>query len=587
VVERREEIVIDSGKGLPESWDEEFDFVVLGSGGAGAAGAIVAALEGARVVVLEKTEFWGGTTAVSGGGFWVPLNRHMTEVGVDDSREDALAYLRASAGGAGDDENLVALVDNGYRMVECLEDRAGCTFRSWPGPPASTPDYRPWLPGSRVGGRTLDAGKFLLSDLGEWEPKLRRGAQTAWRMDKLLTYSERHHILPPDPGRPTRAGNPDDPYDHAASGGALMGQLLKAALEQGVTISLETPARELLVEEGAVIGVRAERDGKPLFVRARHGVLIATGGFAWNEELKKLWLDKPLEFSCEIDENQGDGHLMAMAVGAQMANLGDAWWMAQGAGHSNRYVPHTLIVNRSGRRFVNEALNYYDFGQSFGSKRDGADGKPRNLPCWLVMDSQGTTKYSVLATTPAIAKRQAEAGGALGDVRTATRTRTPATRVVEAASLDELAAELGIDAGTFAETVERFNGYARTGIDEEFHRGEDGWGIVWGDPDNTPNPSLGTLEQAPFYAIEITPGALATRGGPRVNARAEVLSALTGEPIPGLYAAGNSSNCATPYSYPGPGSTVGAGMTYGYIAAMQVAARTGQAVGAGAESAGD
>jgi 3-oxosteroid 1-dehydrogenase len=562
--------VIDRSAGIPEVWDQEVDFVAIGSGGAACAGAIVAAAEGASVLMLEKTEFFGGTTAVSGGGCRVPLNRHMTEVGVRDSRDDALEYLRASSGGAADDEMLVALVDNGYKMVEFLEDRAGCAFRSWPGS-GGTIDYRPWLPGSRHGGRTLDAGKVALADLGDWAPKLRRGAQSPWRMDKLLTYAERHHVLAPDPNRPTRFGDPTAPYDHLASGGALMGQLLKATLETGVTILLETPAKQLLVDEGVVVGVRAEHEREPLYVRARYGVLVATGGFSWNEELKRLWLERPLEYACEIEENQGDGHLMGIAIGAQVAGLGDAWWMMQGAGHTNRYTPHTMIVNKRGRRFCNEAINYYDFGTQFGTKRDSAEGRPRNLPAWLLMDSQGTAKYTVLAGVPAQAAQDADAQiGGLGF--------RAANKVSMAGSLDELAEQLGIDAAELHKTTERFNEFARSGVDDDFHRGEDGWGIAWGDPNNEPNPSLGTLEKPPFYAVEITSGALATRGGLRVNAKAEVLSAATGGPIPHLYAAGNSSNGAAPFSYPGPGATVGAGMTFGYIAAMQVVAAMRQAV---------
>ncbi len=353
-----------------------------------------------------------------------------------------------------------------------------------------------------------------------------------------------------------------------------MGQLLKAALAQGVEILLETPAKHLLVAGGAVVGVRAERSGEPYFVRARHGVLIATGGYSRNEELKRLWLERPLEHACEITENQGDGHLMGMAIGAQVAGLGDAWWSMQGAGRDTSAAPHTIIVNKQGKRFFNEAVNYYDFPNAFGTKRDTPEGRPRNLPAWLLMDSQGTTKYTCLAGIPAEAAARAEI------VEAGPSAVGIGTKVTRAESLAEMAAKLGIDGDQLERTVAQFNEYAREGVDQDFHRGEDGWGVAWGDPNNKPNPSLGTLEKAPFFAREITSGALATRGGLRVNARAEVLSAATGAPIPGLYAAGNCSNCATPLSYPGPGSTVGAAMTFGYIAAIQAAAAMRVAVGA-------
>jgi 3-oxosteroid 1-dehydrogenase len=551
--------------GAPQRWDEEVDFVVLGSGGAGLTAAVTAASEGLSVALLEKSGLIGGTTAISGGGFWIPLNRHMSEVGVEDNREDALAYVRACASGAGDDATLAALIDGGAQAVDYLEDRAGCEFRAWPGPPGGMIDYRPWLPGSRHGGRTLDAGRFPLASLGKWEDKLRRGVLTPWRMDKLVAYSEQHHILPPDPNRASYLGGADAPYDHAACGGALVGQLLRAAVDLGVRIHLDTPGKELVVEDGVVVGVRATAAGALFAVRSRRGVLVATGGYTSNEELKRLWMDRPIEYSFEVEENEGDGHLMGMAVGAQVAGLGDAWWMMQGAGHVNRYVPHTMIVNKHGRRFCNEAVNYYDFGFKFGTKRDSPDGQPENLPAWLLMDAQGPRKYSVLSDIPGqvveVADRVAAGALAIGTGMT----------VIAADTLPELADKLGIDAVELSHTVQRFNQYAKEGIDPDFHRGEDDWAIAWGDPANKPNPSLGPLEEGPFYAVEIASGALATRGGLRVNAHAQVLAAATGEPMPGLYAAGNASDGVTPLSYPGAGATIGAAIAFGYLAAMHAA----------------
>ncbi len=556
--------MIERTRDIPDSWDREFDLVAVGSGAAGMTGAVVAAVEGASVVVLEKTDLVGGTTSVSGGGVWVPLNHHMKEVDVDDSREDALAYMRASAGGAGDDEVIVALVDNGYRMVEFLEQRAGMSFRPWPNR-GGTIDYRPELPGSRHGGRTLDPGKFTRADLGEWSARLRTGPQSAWLMDKLLTYRDRMHTWPLTTDLPRRMLKPGEQVgDHLAAGSALAAQLLKACVEQGVEVLTDTPVKELVVEGGRVVGVHALRDGRPFSVRARHGVLMGTGGYAHNEELKRLWLDRPLDYSCESPENRGDGHLMGMAVGAQLAGLGDAWWMMQGAGHVQRYVPHTIVVDRAARRFVNEALNYYDFGMMFGSRRDSPSG-PQHLPAWLLFDNQAVRKYSVIANIILAAQQEAQV------VEAGPSATTAPTTLTSADSLEQLASELGLDGVELARTVERFNGFARDGHDPDFHRGESRWAHAWGDVNHQPNPSLGTLEEPPFYALEIRPGALATRGGLRINANGEVLSAAGGRPIPGLYAAGNCSNGATPLSYPGPGSTIGAAMTFGYIIGERVA----------------
>jgi succinate dehydrogenase/fumarate reductase flavoprotein subunit len=534
-----------------------YDLVVLGSGAAGLSAALTAAVEGARVLVLEKGSLVGGTTSISGGAFWIPLNRHMDEVGVEDSREEALAYLRACAAGAGDDEILVALVDRGHEMVDFLEDRAGLAFRPWPSV-GGTIDYRPWLEGAKHGGRPLSSGRFELATLGDWSPKIRLGMLSAWTMDPLSYYAERMHTRPLDPSLPMRAVPPDTRPEFLASGAALVGQLLSACLARGVEIRTETPADELVVDDGRVVGVRAAA----ATVYARRGVMVGTGGYGKNEELKRMWMSRPLHVTCEIDENQGDGQLLGMAVGAQLANLGDAWWMPQLAGlasagavniagtREERILPHTLMVNQRGHRFVNEALNYYDVSEQLGA-RDG--GTLANLPAWLVFDRQGVEKYSTLA----LRAGQGE----------------PDPWVIVAESLENLAARLGIDQDALTETVGRFNLYARSGEDLEFHRGESAWDIAWGDPNQSPNPSLGTVEKPPFYALEVSPGALATKGGLRVNERAEVLSARTPfEPIQGLYAAGNCSNAAVPGAYQGPGATIGAALTFGYIAGRELTA---------------
>jgi 3-oxosteroid 1-dehydrogenase len=584
--------LIERSQGLPDVWDEEVDLVVIGSGSAGMTGALVAAVGGASVLVLEKTELVGGTTAVSGGGLWVPLNRHASEVGVDDNREDALTYLRACAGGAGDDEVLVALVDHGADMISTLEEQAGLFFRPWPST-GTTIDYRPELPGSRQGGRTLDPGTVALADLGEWAEKLRIGvfSLSDGTLDRLAPKGERHHILPlgHEALAPSAAADPAEAGKHVIVGSALAAQLLRACLEKGVSIVLEAPAKQILIEDGRVVGVRAEKDGKPFFVRALGGVLMGTGGFSHNEELKRMWLERPLEFSCEIEENQGDGHLMGMAVGAQTAGLGDAWWSMRGAGHMHRYVPHTLVVNSEAKRFCDEGLNYYDFGLVFGTKRDSPEGRPKNLPAWLIFDSQGTRKYSVLASVLIAAEAQQDdsvsehfTGLEVAVNEGARVAPKPSglwapTTLTQADTLEELGQKLGIDGAQLAKTIEQFNGYALAGHDPDFHRGESRWILdSWGDPDHKPNPSLGTLEEGPFYALEIRSGALATRGGLRVTGNAEVVSAQTGDPIPGLYAAGNCSNGAAALAYPGPGSTIGAAMTFGYIAARQVLAQLGE-----------
>ena len=551
------------GKTTPlPAWNAEADFVVLGSGAAGLTGALVAALEGLSVIVLEKTDLVGGTTSLSGGAMWIPLNHHAAEVGVDDTRDEALAYVRACAGEAGDDEILVALVDNGSIMVRELESKADIFFRPWPSEGCGF-DYHSDLPGAKHGGRTLDPGKFTFNDLGAWRPRLRTGSQSAWRMDRLDIMAKRLHVAPPGPGMATRLLAPGEAVgDYLAAGSALTGQLLKACLRHGVDIHTGTPAAQLILDQGNVAGVQADRAGEAWFVRARHGVLVATGGYTHNTELARLWLDRPIDFSCEIAGNRGDGHLMGIAAGAQVAGLGDAWWYMQGAPHINRYVPHSIIVNKDAQRFCDESMNYYDFGAVFGSRKSGI----RNLPAWLLFDGQGVSKYTVLADILTVAPRA-------DYVQVGAAAYTAPTRVVQAESLEKLAVELGIDGNALQATVNRFNQHAQNGVDVDFHRGETPWSIGWGDPNQRPNPSLGELTVPPFYAVEIRSGALATRGGLRVNKDGQVLAAASGAPLEGLFAAGNCSSGAVPQSYPGFGATIGAAMTFAYLAAKKASTK--------------
>jgi 3-oxosteroid 1-dehydrogenase len=548
-----------------------YDLVVLGSGASGLTGALVAAIGGARVLVLEKSDLIGGTTSMSGGGVWVPCNRHMGEVGVDDNRDEALAYLRACAGPAGDDDHIVALVDHGPPMIELLEDEGGVAFEPWPSV-GGTIDYRPWLPGAKHGGRALNTLRIPLSELGEWGAKLRKEAASRWRVNPLDYYSKEMHLMRPVLDSAGGGGwgainalslNATDEDEEAyGRGTGLVAHLLRGALNHGVHVRTGTPATRLVVESGRVVGVAvADGDGETE-IEARHGVLVATGGFTNNEELKRLWLSRPLEFTCDVESNQGDGHLMGASIGAQLAGLGDAWWMPHlqlgsetgvvnaGGSREDRILPHTIIVNSTGRRFMNEATNYYDFGEHFGNRVGAA---PRNFPAWFIFDQQGVERYALLAW------KLPQAG-------------QPAEFLKVGETIEDLATQLGVDPKALTDTIARFNTFARNGVDEEFQRGGNPWDLAWGDPENLPNPCLGTLEKGPFYAIQVLTGALATRGGLRVNARAEVLAAKDGQPIPGLYAAGNCSNGGPAGTYAGPGSTLGAGMTFGYIAAKQVTA---------------
>jgi 3-oxosteroid 1-dehydrogenase len=463
--------------------------------------------------------------------------------------------MRACAGATADDAVIESLVDHGAAMVRLLEAEGGMQFQAWPAV-GGTIDYRPWLPGARLGGRNLESLGISMSELGEWAPKIRKEPRLRSAHNLLDYYANRRHLSPPSKTAPQPPGDDVDTYWR---GTALVASLLRSCLAHGVEVHVETPVKELLVDGGRVVGVRAERGGEVVELRAPH-VLMATGGFTNNEELKRLWLTTPIDYTCDVTSNQGDGHLMGMAIGAQLAGMGDAWWnphtplgevngVINAAGtREDRILPHTFMVNSEGRRFMNEAVNYYDAGESFGNK---VGATPRNFPAWLVFDQQGVDRYAILAWKVPRGERPAW--------------------FHQADSVEALAASIGVDVATFVATVERFNGFARSGVDDDFQRGENDWDRAWGDPDNEPNPSLGTVEKGPFYAVPMYAGAISTRGGLRVDAEARVMS-VWGAPIPGLYAAGNCSSGSVTGAYTGPGATIGAAMTFAYLAAGHVVA---------------
>lgn len=549
---------------VPARWDETVDVVVVGSGGAGLTAAAVAAAAGLRVTVIEKTDLIGGTTAVSGGGVWIPANPHVAEADVRDSRAAAEEYLRGLSGDRLDEEVLATLLDRGPEMISFLERRFGFAFEPYPsvGP---TLDYRYHLRGARHGGRPLDSGRFRLDDLGEWAKYLRRGSTAGWTMSKQTYYSQRLYLRPPS--EPTTALPPEPGF--IGGGSALVARLLKACLDRGVAVYRETEVVELVVDDGRVRGVLVagpRGGGGRRAMAADRGVVLASGGYEWNDQLKRQFLNRPLTHPASPrDVSSGDGILLGLSVGAQVAHLGDAWWtptihVGPDAGSGGRTVnimcraergfPHAIIVNARGQRFVNESVNYYDMPEAFGHVYDTAEGAA-NLPAWMIVDQQFRDRYPLLGT--------ASDGTVEED----------SGWLVSAPGLEELAARTGIDPGGLLATVKRFNEFARSGVDEDFHRGESYWDKEWADPSHGPNSSLGTVERPPYYAVELHAGALGTKGGLRIDGHGRVIAA-GGAPLAGLYAAGNVAAGSVPWGYCGAGATLGPALTFAYAAASDL-----------------
>ena len=547
---------MDKGGVTVQKWDLETDVVVVGSGGGAFTAAILARDNGARVAILERTDKVGGTTSVSGGAVWIPMNAHMKELGVEDSREEAIAYCRTLSNGRSEEKLIEAFVDNGCKAVEYLEAHTPVVYDVM-----TMPDYHPEFEGAKPKGRTIEPGIYDLNALGENKEMVRPNAMpfmNAVTCEELFaTYKV--NIQPKNLPIEMIIDRMDKGL--VVQGNSLIGAMLKASLDRGIDIVLGTRARELVMESGRIVGVRAEKDGKDFFVKAVGGVVLACGGFEWNEKLKKRYLPGIITHPSTPPFNEGDGIIMAAKVGADLAHLHENWGMVaisvpgeEYEGHpysqlclAERTCPHSIIVNKKGRRFVNEGANYNDMCKAFAHFNENGVGF-RNLPCWAIMDNQYREKYTLMTVAP-------------GD--------PDPEWMIKADTLEELAEQLGIDVQGLMETVERFNGFARSGKDLDFGRGDSAYERYTGDI-YADNPTLGDIEKPPFYAAQVFSGTLGTKGGPRTNENGQVLDPMDNV-IPGLYAVGNTSAAVSGPAYYGGGGTIGLGMTFGYLAGIHVA----------------
>lgn len=390
-------------------------------------------------------------------------------------------------------------------------------------------------------------------------------------------------VNPPKTGLPRLTSMVEDRYvtldaatvaerqrrDCRGGGQALVGSLLKGVLDRAIPVHFETRGRHLITEGSRVVGVIAEREGGSVRVRARKGVIIATGGFEWNKQLVRSFLRGPMTAPVSVPENEGDGLLMALEVGASIGNMANAWWMMSTresiAGHRDarpnyllcqheRTLPGSILVNRSGRRFVNESTNYNALGGVLHNFDSNTHEFP-NLPYWLIVDSRFKSKYKLFTSAP-------------------DQPAPPWAKVAD--SIAELGEQIGIDGDVLADTVERFNEAVRNGHDDEFLRGDATYDNFWGDQAFPPPFStLGTIDQPPYFAVEMEAGVLGTSGGPRANANAQVLD-WNDEPIEGLYIASNAMAAVTATVYGGAGGTLGPGMTFGFIAGRHAGRHAGR-----------
>jgi 3-oxosteroid 1-dehydrogenase len=528
---------------MAETAEREVDVLVVGTGAAGLTAAIAAADAGASVLVVESTGKWGGTTALSGGGLWMPTNPLIKG---EDSVEKALTYMAEAIGDAGpasSPERRRAFVETIPEVYALLAGKGVRWVASH-----DYPDYYPDRPGGMV-GRGIEVEPFDTKKLGEW----------------FATFRGRDSMPAPlktdDVWLLSRAWSTPSGFVRGARfvfrtlfglatgkrlfgiGSALTASLFTIVRDQKTEVLLNTPLTELLLEDGKIVGAVAGG------LRIRTGkIILGAGGFAHHKE----WREKhhgTAGFTSAADGDTGDVIRIAEAAGARLELMDDAWWGASVPlpdGHaqfvlSERSMPYSIVVDQRGERYTNESASYIDFGHAM-LERDNA------IPSWLILDTRHRRRYLFNAFL------------------TGTKKLREAGIVVSADTVAELAQKINIDPARLQATIERFNGFARSGVDADFGRGRTVYDNYYGDPTVKPNPNLGPIEKGPFTAVQLVPGDLGTKGGLLTDEN----GAVTG--VSGLYAAGNTTASVMGRTYPGPGSTIAPAVVFGYRAGRAAAA---------------
>lgn len=557
---------------MSTNWDKHVDVLVVGSGAGGLLAALVAAHNHADVLIVEKAPEWGGSSATSGGGIWIPCSDQAKALGRQDSAAEAFMYVRKLSSANVPDSSIHAFIDNAPKMLRWVTENTSINYESLP-----YPDYHVEEPGGKDGFRThmptpMD-GKLLGPDMDTLRP-----ASPAASLFGYINwqFTETYALLFRPPGWTKALGkilwryysdigqrlrSPKDRY--LTLGNSLAGGLRLALKAKNVPLWLESPLTELVIENGKVTGAIIRHKGKPMRVQARKGVILAAGGFEHSAKLRAEHIpSQPVTMrSGGQTYNTGDSISAAVAVGADTRNMHSTWsapvFSIPGETRGRlstieRALPGCIIVNQAGKRYLNEAASYHIVGSQMVKLNTP---EASTDPSWVIFDHRFRHKYPMGPLLP-ILPDWAQARAVQQVMR-------------KAASIPDLAAAINIDPAALAATIARFNEHAAKGEDPDFNRGEAVYDRMYGDAANQPNPSLAPITQGPFYAFPIYAGDIGTNGGLVTDDSARVLDA-SGQPIPGLYAAGNNAATMMGESYPGAGATLGPALTFGYVAARDL-----------------
>lgn len=542
-------------------WDYEVDYLVVGSGVAGLSAAITAKLNGLDTLVVESMPVWGGTTAISGGGLWVPNNPLMQNDQEHDSPEKAFDYLQSTIGDLGpwsNDARKWAFINGISPYVTMLADQGIPWVRA-----KKYPDYYPDLPSGMV-GRSIEPQPFNMHRLGEWGKLKQTGGVPAPIRNDDMYLLTRAFSSPSGFIRGAQLvfrtlGYLATGQKPVGMGASLASHLMYIAhIKLQIPVWLSSPITKVIIEDGRVMGAIINKEGRQVHIRAKRGVMLAAGGFAHNKEWRMKYQGIP-GWSASPMGQLGQGIEVGEKAGGALAMMEDAWWGGTNLDPdgkdqysfllNERSDPFSIVVDQEGNRYMNESESYVDFGHHLLEHNKKTGGKA--LPSWMVSEHRHETKFLNLGLlAPGAKKKLADKG-----------------ELMTANTLTELAEKMGVDKATFLATIERFNGFAKSGVDEDFERGRTTYDQYYGSPQNKPNPNLGPLERAPFMAIKVYPGDLNTKGGLVTDEYARVLRE-DNTVIEGLYGAGNNTASVMGHTYPGPGASIAPAGVFGYIGAL-------------------